>query len=167
MPYADCQREPTVILKVLRGERPRHPDDIYFPANMSTAGLWDLLQRCWSHVPQDRPTAETAFTSLQQLSSSAQIKSEMAMEFMFDIPAVPKKRKSLLYHCPVPSCRHTFLRIGPLKCMSLMVVFNRGLMSQTKGHVKTHNRYTCKLVTCERSFLCPDNCARHETSHSK
>ena len=40
----------TVSLAIMRGERPEPPNHPDF-----TPGLWTLMQRCWSQVPQDRP----------------------------------------------------------------------------------------------------------------
>ncbi|KAG6909116.1 hypothetical protein DXG01_001990 [Tephrocybe rancida] len=47
----------SVYLKILRGEHPKRPSEtVYLERGLNDA-VWTLLERCWSHLPERRPTA--------------------------------------------------------------------------------------------------------------
>ena len=61
-PFAQC-REPTVIRKVIDGERPERPQE--------TAGawfvddVWEVVKRCWEPRPENRPDVKTVLQCLE------------------------------------------------------------------------------------------------------
>ncbi|KAI3602889.1 hypothetical protein WG66_011164 [Moniliophthora roreri] len=50
-PFPDLL-DAAIILKVITGERPSRPSDVWCPDK-----VWDLVERCWSHNPSERPRA--------------------------------------------------------------------------------------------------------------
>ena len=54
-----------VILKVAQGERPKRLEGAWF-----TNDIWGILERCWAHKPQDRPSLEDVLRSLEEISAS-------------------------------------------------------------------------------------------------
>ena len=52
----------TVALKVIRGERPERPEGAWF-----TDDLWKTLGQCWSPLPKNRPTVETVLDCLGRI----------------------------------------------------------------------------------------------------
>ena len=50
---------PAVIRKVLEGKRPERPPTLF------TGGLWEMLELCWKHRPQDRPSLKTLLQFLE------------------------------------------------------------------------------------------------------
>ena len=53
----------TVMLKVLDGKRPERPRGVrgaWFQDN-----VWEMLERCWAHQPNDRPSLNAVLLCLQ------------------------------------------------------------------------------------------------------
>ena len=48
-------------MAIVRGERPPRPE------KMTNDGLWQLIERCWSAKPQDRPTFEDVLADVNSL----------------------------------------------------------------------------------------------------
>jgi len=59
----------TVMRKVVEGEHPERPqaEGAWFKG-----GLWEILERCWSPQPKDRPTVEAVLERLKQVSTTWQ-----------------------------------------------------------------------------------------------
>ena len=53
----------TVMRKVLDGERPERPEEVWFADD-----LWETLEQCWSHHPPARPTVEVILRCLDRAS---------------------------------------------------------------------------------------------------
>ena len=62
VPFAR-DNEVTVIRKVLNGERPERPEEVWF-----TDDLWGTLKQCWSPRPETRPTVEAILECLDRVS---------------------------------------------------------------------------------------------------
>ncbi|KAG8717982.1 hypothetical protein FRC09_013340 [Ceratobasidium sp. 395] len=59
VPYHDVD-EPAVIMQVMISKRiPRRPEDQLPTGTVYGDRLWKLLVKCWSYVPEERPTAVT------------------------------------------------------------------------------------------------------------
>lgn len=62
VPFFECTLEITVVLKVTTGERPSRPS-VCEPRkqNCESVGLsdeiWNMVDKCWSANPDDRPSA--------------------------------------------------------------------------------------------------------------
>ena len=63
LPFAGLQPG-RIKYKIINGERPPRP------AAMEDA-LWQILQDCWQHKAEDRPTAESLVPRLEALVSSS------------------------------------------------------------------------------------------------
>ena len=61
---------PIVIQKVMEGERPGRPQGEKGPR--FTDDLWEMLERCWSPQPKDRPTIDAVLKLLEQVSTTWQ-----------------------------------------------------------------------------------------------
>ena len=55
--------EITVMRKVLAGERPERPEEVWF-----TDDLWGTLEQCWSSNPETRPTVKAILECLDRVS---------------------------------------------------------------------------------------------------
>ena len=55
--------DPMVILKVLRGERPRRSMEF------TEKGLWEILKRCWTPRASERPSIERVLQRLDMYSN--------------------------------------------------------------------------------------------------
>ena len=68
-PFAQC-REPTVIRKVIDGERPERPQ--------GTAGawfvddVWGMVERCWEPRPENRPDVKSVLQCLERVPERLQ-----------------------------------------------------------------------------------------------
>jgi serine/threonine protein kinase len=54
------------VLKILRGERPERP--LGAQGAWFTDGIWMVLERCWKPHPEDRPSLDTVFRCLQNVT---------------------------------------------------------------------------------------------------
>jgi len=61
-------RDPTVILKVLRGKRPERPQGA--EGEWVTDDVWGILERCWKPEPGDRPSVRRVLRRLKKASKS-------------------------------------------------------------------------------------------------
>ena len=59
------EKDLVVMLKVFRGERPERPAGSWFPDD-----LWNILGRCWSPLPKDRPAIEGILDYFGRISAS-------------------------------------------------------------------------------------------------
>lgn len=62
MPFSKKKNDSAVIFAVLARNRPDLP--ISLTEGKETTKLGELVQRCWSHIPTDRPTAKTICEAL-------------------------------------------------------------------------------------------------------
>ncbi|KAJ7810950.1 kinase-like domain-containing protein, partial [Mycena olivaceomarginata] len=69
VPFHDLQHEMAVMFKVLAGDRPSRPMSCSAAA---LDGLWALMQKCWEHDAQMRPTAAEIVEQLEGPSIAAQ-----------------------------------------------------------------------------------------------
>lgn len=67
-----------VVLKVVRGERPRRPRGR--EGARFTDDLWRTLNRCWATRPQSRPSATTVLECLERISGVQEAPSRQAHE---------------------------------------------------------------------------------------
>ncbi|CAE6419580.1 unnamed protein product [Rhizoctonia solani] len=58
VPYPECRQDFTVITTVARGTLPTRPAGL--KTGQQGDMVWQLLLRCWSHDPSERPSAEQA-----------------------------------------------------------------------------------------------------------
>ncbi|KAF8157141.1 kinase-like domain-containing protein [Crassisporium funariophilum] len=58
VPYYEYHLDATVIFKVMSGDRPLRPsaDSVSFEKYGLTVEIWDMMEECWSRVPEERPT---------------------------------------------------------------------------------------------------------------
>jgi hypothetical protein len=58
VPFSNLSRDAAVIdARIRKRQYPPRPDG-QDPRNRVSDGLWDLMMRCWSIKPDDRPTME-------------------------------------------------------------------------------------------------------------
>ncbi|KAJ7797928.1 kinase-like domain-containing protein [Mycena olivaceomarginata] len=69
VPFHDLQHEMAVMFKVLAGDHPSRPMSCSAAA---LDGLWALMQKCWKHDAQMRPTAAEIVEQLEGPSIAAQ-----------------------------------------------------------------------------------------------
>ena len=62
-PFARNGSWVTVMRKVLNGERPERPKEVWF-----TDDLWGTLEQCWSPHPETRPTVKAILECLERVS---------------------------------------------------------------------------------------------------
>ena len=62
-PFPRDHQQSVTIFKILNGERPERPEEVWF-----TDDLWGTLKRCWSPRPETRPTVETVLECLDRVS---------------------------------------------------------------------------------------------------
>ncbi|TDL26204.1 kinase-like protein [Rickenella mellea] len=66
-PFSNIRRTPEVLIKMQNKERPIRPYGPNAPM-MAARGLddnmWDLLNQCWTHEPENRPTIERILAQL-------------------------------------------------------------------------------------------------------
>lgn len=62
VPFGRCKNT-VVIGKIMDGERPGKPEGTQ--AEFFTDALWETLQLCWRHQPQDRPSVKTLLRCLE------------------------------------------------------------------------------------------------------
>ncbi|KAF8600010.1 kinase-like protein [Ceratobasidium sp. AG-I] len=55
-PFKELEKDTSVILALSKGKRPHRPKRILDQSRRG-APFWDILQKCWSQSPADRPTA--------------------------------------------------------------------------------------------------------------
>lgn len=60
IPFHDSKHEAQVIRRVQKGERPSRPEWISWDNP-----LWRVVDDCWKHHPQDRPSAARLVRLLQ------------------------------------------------------------------------------------------------------
>ena len=58
-------RDVVVMRKVTCGENPKRPKEAWF-----TNEVWEMLKRCWTPKPRDRPRLETVLRCLEGTSAS-------------------------------------------------------------------------------------------------
>ena len=56
-------RSPLIIKKVLEGERPGKPEGE--GGALFTDGIWEILERCWKHWPEERTNAKVVLLCLE------------------------------------------------------------------------------------------------------
>ncbi|KAF8600006.1 hypothetical protein BDV93DRAFT_608934 [Ceratobasidium sp. AG-I] len=61
-PFNEIEKDTLVIVALSKGKRPQYPRKVL---NQSPRGapFWDILQKCWSESPADRPTANEVIRS--------------------------------------------------------------------------------------------------------
>jgi len=59
----DSYRDPEVVLRVLSGERPARPQGD--EGRLLTDNIWEILGRCWTLWPSDRPSAKAILLGLE------------------------------------------------------------------------------------------------------
>ena len=67
-PFAQC-REPTVIRKVIDGERPGRPQGV---GGSFVDDVWGMAERCWESQPENRLNVGAVLQSLERFSGSFQ-----------------------------------------------------------------------------------------------
>ncbi|KAJ7088461.1 kinase-like domain-containing protein [Mycena belliarum] len=65
-PFAAITWPPSVIIKVVAGGRPDRPSVTQGP--QLTDALWDLVQLCWAHEWERRPSADTVLATISVLT---------------------------------------------------------------------------------------------------
>jgi len=68
VPFQEFHNEPSVIIKVMRGERPKRPEREHAPGLSDQ--LWDLAQMCWHQDRSKRPTIFFVLDSLEVILDS-------------------------------------------------------------------------------------------------
>ncbi|KAK7679663.1 hypothetical protein QCA50_017375 [Cerrena zonata] len=63
-PYQHISSDVRVVTAVLRGDRPRRPENGAMPLE-----LWNLAQKCWVHNPHDRPRIGFVIEELERILS--------------------------------------------------------------------------------------------------
>ena len=71
-PFANIKRQPEVLMRMLRGERPVRPTDPEVVARGLDDKMWGILERCWAHAPEDRPTIEEVLAELPNPDSGVE-----------------------------------------------------------------------------------------------
>ncbi|KDQ55759.1 hypothetical protein JAAARDRAFT_133505 [Jaapia argillacea MUCL 33604] len=76
-PFVEHKSEPTVITKVLAGERPTRPtrDDCH--GRSMPDGLWKLMKLCWAHEPSGRPSAFKLIYGMVRVEQSDRVSSQL------------------------------------------------------------------------------------------
>ncbi|KDQ55762.1 hypothetical protein JAAARDRAFT_133522 [Jaapia argillacea MUCL 33604] len=76
-PFFEDNSEPTVITKVLAGERPTRPtrDDCY--GRSMSDELWRLMKLCWTHQPSERPSASKLIYGMVRVEQSDRASSQL------------------------------------------------------------------------------------------
>ena len=64
-PFAPL-KSPLVIQKVLEGKRPKRPEGE--EGTSFTDGIWEVLENCWKHQPNERISAEVILQRLEGAS---------------------------------------------------------------------------------------------------
>ncbi|KNZ75259.1 Serine/threonine-protein kinase A-Raf [Termitomyces sp. J132] len=66
LPFYEVTRESTVLIKVLRGDIPTHPqqDDPAWLEHGLNERIWDLMENCWKFQPSERPKMATIITRI-------------------------------------------------------------------------------------------------------
>lgn len=60
--FGQLLTDSAVIIEVLSGVRPFRPESVW-----CTDELWSLVEQCWVHNPQDRPSATFLHSRLQSM----------------------------------------------------------------------------------------------------
>lgn len=63
-PFCEISRDMEIPFKVLEGTRPGRPD-----GSLMTDGLWDLMEACWKHDPNERPSMTDVRTHMKKLEN--------------------------------------------------------------------------------------------------
>ena len=63
-PYVHIKRNAEVVVRMLKGERPRRPEGSIYTERGLDDSLWHLLQRCWRAEPAERPSIQEALDAL-------------------------------------------------------------------------------------------------------
>ena len=66
-PFA-CHKEYVVMRKVVDGERPERPKEVWF-----TDDIWRTIEQCWLPQPGSRPTVAAVFECLERVSLATTI----------------------------------------------------------------------------------------------
>ncbi|KAG9083631.1 hypothetical protein FS749_005881 [Ceratobasidium sp. UAMH 11750] len=69
LPFCEIEKDPAVIMRVVIQKRhPERPfDSIPTPSRLANA-VWELLPRCWSYDPLDRPSAFQVQTQIERIA---------------------------------------------------------------------------------------------------
>ncbi|KDQ55758.1 hypothetical protein JAAARDRAFT_133559 [Jaapia argillacea MUCL 33604] len=76
-PFFEDNSEPTVITKVLAGERPTRPTEDDCHGHCMSDELWRLMKLCWTHDPAGRPSASKLIYGMVRVEQSGKISSRL------------------------------------------------------------------------------------------
>ncbi|KAF7356563.1 hypothetical protein MVEN_00990000 [Mycena venus] len=86
-PFSDISHDAAVMLRVMAKERPARPSDADGRELMSEE-LWALVQQCWSHDVEERPTMARVVELMQDANEELRIVPPI-MPFLPRIPRTP------------------------------------------------------------------------------
>ena len=63
-PFSNIKRTPEVLIRMQSGDRPPRPTDPAVVERGLNDAMWNLLTRCWSSIPQMRPSVQQVLAEL-------------------------------------------------------------------------------------------------------
>ena len=106
-PFAQF-REPTVIRKVMEGERPERPQGSV--GTRFADDMWRMVERCWESRPENRPDAKTVLRHLERVLEYLQPPFRTADDERADTTGTD----DLSHYFTVSGISGTFLRLKPV-----------------------------------------------------
>jgi hypothetical protein len=110
-PFHEYSKEVTVIIKVMKGERPTRPDQDHCRINMKDT-IWKLIEAAWHQIPTIRPSMLLIEDVLEDVWRPHRIGTETCMKLVFDAKHDrPAFVKLLGQACLDEACRDALLEL--------------------------------------------------------
>ncbi|KAG8713893.1 hypothetical protein FRC11_010593 [Ceratobasidium sp. 423] len=71
VPFADKSDQALFVHIVLKKQTPTRPEKIIPSRSTSGDNLWDILTRCWSFDPKDRPSARVVWNEMKPITTES------------------------------------------------------------------------------------------------
>ncbi|KAH7335219.1 hypothetical protein B0J17DRAFT_67191 [Rhizoctonia solani] len=92
------KKDPAVMMEVISGSRPHRSEFVTIPGSIDGSmenRLWNLIEHCWAHTPEDRPTAAEVSEILVEIERGTHESSSRSRVDIL-IRSLPRARNDIL-----------------------------------------------------------------------
>lgn len=83
VPFHECSSDAQIIRKLIKGILPTRPDS-GADSRQIDDNMWELMKRCWTHEPENRPKCKEILQKLELCGLSRQETSEVPDQTLYD-----------------------------------------------------------------------------------